>query len=97
MKRCRKGAECIGQKECNFQVTLRKNIEKESKKTVLKYSQLSNIPLPYLFLSVLTPLCAATVEFQVVQGPMKAVFKTDRSETLPKVAAFLGIESEAQG
>lgn len=51
MKRCPSGADCIGQKECNFQVTLRQNIGKESKKTILKYSQLSSIPVPSLFLS----------------------------------------------
>lgn len=64
---------------------------------MLKYSQFSNMLVPFQFMSVLTQLSAATVEFRVVQAPMKAVFKAGPSETLPEVAAFLCIESGAQG
>ena len=53
--------------------------------------------VPSLFLSVLTQPSAATVEFGVVQAPMKAAFKAGPSEPLPEVAAFLCIESGAQG
>lgn len=49
--------------------------------------------VPSLLSSVLTHLSAASVEFGVVQAPMKAVLKPDPSETLPEVAAFLCIES----
>lgn len=49
------------------------------------------------FMSVLTQLSAATVEFGVVQAPMKALFKAGPNETLPEVAAYLCIESGAQG
>lgn len=53
--------------------------------------------VPFLFLSVLTQPSAAAVEFRVVQAPMKVVFKAGPGETLPEVAAFLCIESGAQG
>lgn len=36
MKRCPTGAGYVGQKKRNFQVALRKNVGKESKKSMLK-------------------------------------------------------------
>lgn len=48
-------------------------------------------------LSVLIQTSTAAVEFRVVQAPMKVVFKAGPSKTLPEVAAFLCIESGAEG
>lgn len=97
IKRRPTGVGYVGQKECSFHVALRKKVGKESKKSVIKYSQLSNMLVPSLFLSVLTQSSAAAVEFRVVRIPMKSVFKAGPSETLPVVAAFLCIESGSQG
>lgn len=94
--RCPTGAGCVGQKRCNFSVALR-NAGGESTRSALEHSQLSHMLVPSLFLPVLTQRRAAAVEFGVVEAPMKAMLEAGPSDTLPEVAAFLCIESGAQG